>query len=207
MGWVALALVALAAFAALLALRVDRRLWSMVGAALMLAAAGYAWQGQPGLPASDAQAGRPDRMQDDAMVDLRNQMFGRFGMDGAYLTAADALSRTGNARYEVQAILGGIRRDPSGAALWTALGDALARHDGQLSPAAKLAFAQARRLAPTHPGPVFFLGLAQLRANDFAAAEASWRRALALTPADAPYRIEIARRLVMLRQLRAAVGR
>ena len=42
MGWIALLLIAGASFAALVALRVNRRLWSMVGAALMLGAAGAA---------------------------------------------------------------------------------------------------------------------------------------------------------------------
>jgi tetratricopeptide (TPR) repeat protein len=206
MGWAIFFGLALVAFAALALLRIDRRLWSMAGAALMLAAAGYAWQGSPGQPASPAVRDAEARGAGEAMIDLRSQMFGRFGLDGAYLTAADALSRSGSPQYEVQAILGGIRRDGTSVQLWTALGDALARHDRQLSPAAKLAFDHAAQLGPTHPGPPFFRGLALIRMNDFAGAEAAWRRALALTPADAPYRAQIAVRLEMLGRLRAATG-
>ncbi|GGB35146.1 hypothetical protein GCM10011380_25670 [Sphingomonas metalli] len=207
MGWIVLLLLAVCAFAALVLLKVPRALWSMVGAALMLAAAGYAWQGSPGQPASLAQPGRDALVADEGLIDLRARMFGRFGIDGAYLTAADALARSGSSRYEVQAILGGIRRDGRSVQLWTALGDALARHDRQLSPAAQLAFDRAAQLDPRNPGPPFFRGLALVRMNDFAGAEQAWQRALALTPVDAAYRDDIARRLFMLRQLRATLDR
>ena len=40
MGWIALVVLAAAAFGAMIALRVPRLLWSMVGAALMLGATG-----------------------------------------------------------------------------------------------------------------------------------------------------------------------
>ncbi|MFS0771500.1 tetratricopeptide repeat protein [Sphingomonas sp. 1P08PE] len=206
MGWIALLLLAGIAFGALLLLRVGRPLWSLAGAALMLAATGYALQGSPDLPASPAAPDTRLLGSDEAITELRGRMFGRFGIDGAYLTAADALARSGSARYEVEAILGGLRRDGTSVQLWTALGDAIARHDRQLSPAAALAFDRAASLDPRSPAPAFFRGLAQLRMNDFDKAEASWARALAMTPADAAYRPAIASRLDMLRRLRAAVG-
>jgi cytochrome c-type biogenesis protein CcmH/NrfG len=56
-------------------------------------------------------------------------------------------------------------------------------------------------LEPANPGPYFFLGVAQLRSNDFPAARDSWRVALAKTPADAPYRTAIAQRLALLDRL------
>ena len=54
MGYLTLALLGGAAFAALVALRVARPLWSLIGAALFLGAAGYAWQGRPLLASADA---------------------------------------------------------------------------------------------------------------------------------------------------------
>lgn len=206
MGWAMLLLLGMSALAAMVLLRLDRRLWTMAAAAVMLGAAGYAWQGRPSLPAASAAPRNGMLASDEAIIDLRGQMFGRFGSDGAYLTAADALARTGSVRYEVQALLGGIRRDPRSVQLWTALGDALARHDRQFSPPARLALDQAARLNPRHPAPLFFRGLAQVRTSDLAGAEASWQRALALTAADASYRSAIAERLAMLRRLRAATG-
>ncbi len=204
MGWLLLAALVVVAFAALVLLRLPRLLWSMVGAALMLGAAGYAWQGRPTLPAQPARTDTTDAESIDGLVELRTQMFGRYGADGAYLTAADAMARSGSPRYEVQTILGGIRGAPKSAALWTALGDALSRHDrGQLSTPAKFAFDQAIRLAPREPGPRFFLGTAQVRATDFLGAERSWRQALALTAPTASYRPAIVERLSLLTTLRA----
>ena len=49
MGYFWLAAIGVGAFALLAVLKVNRVLWTMVAAALMLGAAGYAWQGQPGL--------------------------------------------------------------------------------------------------------------------------------------------------------------
>lgn len=206
MGWLMLAALMVATAAAMVLLRVPRLLWSMVGAALMLGATGYALQGQPTLP---GQVARPDAdamVPDEGLIDLRTQMFGRYGTESAYLTAADAMARSGSSRFEVQAILGGIRGAPRSAALWTALGDAMVRHDrGELSAPAHFAFDQAIRLAPNEPGPRFFLGMAQVRANDFAGAELSWRRALARTAPNAQYRSAIVERLGLLARLRSAM--
>lgn len=206
MGWAMLALLLAVAFAALVVLRVPRLLWSMAGAALMLGAAGYALQGRPTLPGQPARPDMRASVPDEGLIDLRTKMFGRYGADSAYLIAADAMARSGSPRFEVQAILGGIRGAPNSAALWTALGDALVRHDrGQLSAPARFAFDQAIRLAPREPGPRFFLGLAQVRGNDFAAAERSWRQALTSTAPNASYRNAIAERITLLARLRTAM--
>jgi len=202
MGWIALILIAVAAMAALALLRVDRLLWSMVGAALMLGAAGYAWQGSPTLPASPA---RPDaaRMADDpSLIELRERMLGRFTADAAYLIASDAMARSGERRSAVRAILGGLNRYPQSVMLWTGLGTTLASHDGNaVSPPALFAFRQAIRVAPQHPAPYFFLGLAYVRAADYPAARQAWAKALALSPERASYRRDIAVRLALLDRL------
>jgi hypothetical protein len=206
MGWLMLMLFGIATFVALALLRVPRLLWSMAGAALMLGATGYALQGRPMLAGVPANGKPATQVIDPALADLRAQMFGRFGAESAYLTAADALSRAGSPRYEVDSLLGGIRGTPGSVQLWTALGDALARHDGgRLSPAAVLAFDHARQLGPGHPGPWFFLGVAQLRGDDPLAAQRSWRKALALTSPDASYRDELAKRVELLDRLIGAI--
>jgi len=202
MGWIALILIAVAAMAALALLRVDRLLWSMVGAALMLGAAGYAWQGSPTLPASPA---RPDaaRMADDpSLIELRERMLGRFTADAAYLIASDAMARSGDRRSAVRAILGGLNRYPQSIMLWTGLGTALASHDANVvSPPALFAFRQAIRIAPEHPAPYFFLGLAYVRATDYPAARRAWAKALARCPERASYRRDVALRLALLDRL------
>jgi len=202
MGWLMLILLGIVTFAALALLRVPRLMWSMAGAALMLGATGYALQGRPMLIGSPATGKQDTQVIDPALSDLRAQMFGRFGAESAYLTAADALSRAGSPRYEVDSLLGGIRGTPDSVQLWTALGDALARHDGgRLSPAATLALDRAHQIEPRHPGPWFFYGVAQLRAGDPLKARQAWRRALSLTTSDAPYRGELEKRVMLLDRL------
>jgi cytochrome c-type biogenesis protein CcmH/NrfG len=84
-------------------------------------------------------------------------------------------------------------------ALWTGLGTVLATHDGgRMSPAALFAFSRAMRLAPEHPAPFFFAGLAYVRAGEFAKARPYWARALAVTPAGVSYHGAIAERLALL---------
>jgi cytochrome c-type biogenesis protein CcmH/NrfG len=105
----------------------------------------------------------------------------------------------------VRAILGGLNRYPQSLMLWTGLGTALATHDGNVvSPPALFAFRQAIRIAPEHPAPLFFLGLAYIRANDYPAARQAWAKALALCPERASYRRDIAVRLALLDRLLAS---
>lgn len=191
-GFVLLFALGAAAFAAAVRLGVPRRTWTLVGAALLLGASGYAWQGRPGLRASDA---RPDAVPvavEPALIDLQGRMMGRFTADAAYFTMGDAFLRSGDRDAAARIMLSGTRALPRSYMLWTGLGQNLAIHDGdEVSPAALLAFRQAIRLAPTHPAPYFSLGLAYVRAGDIPKARTMWRRALALTPPGASYRRDL----------------
>ena len=199
MGWVSLAVIGLATLAAMALLRVPRLLWTMVGAALMLGAAGYALQGSPTMPSRDVVANAVGVPDDPTIMDLRDRMFGHDTAQGAYVIAADAMERAGERGAAVQALLGGIRRSPRDGELWTALGTAYAIHDGgQVSPPSLFAFQQAMRVAPLHPGPPFFAGLAYARAGGFVDARGYWRRALQLSPPGTSYRRDIEVRLVLL---------
>lgn len=200
MGLVLLAAVGGAAFVALALLGVGRALWSMAGAALMLGAAGYAWQGRPLLAATPARgtAATPQPLSREAIA-LRESLLGRYSEDAAYLIAADAMMRVGDTGAAARVTLGGVRKLPRSFILWTWLGVTLAADAGnQVSPPALLAFRQAARLAPEHPGPPFYAGFAYVRAGDFARARHYWARALALSPQGTSYRREIALRLALL---------
>lgn len=208
-GFLCLAILAGAAFAALRRLGVPRAWWTMPAAALMLGAAGYAWQGRPGVPGAPAQ-GRPPApvVIEPELIALREQLLGRFTLDAAYLTAADAMTRAGDRRAAAWAMLGGVRKLPRSIAMWTGLGTAIAARDGdQVSPPALLAFNRAAQLAPRHPAPPFYLGLAYARAGDLDRAARLWRHAVALSPEGAPYRRTIARLLFALEAQRATAGR
>lgn len=199
MGWIALALLMAGAFAALLLLGVSRTLTSFLGAALVLGAAGYAWQGRPDQPGAPANGAAATGQVDVGLSQLRLDMFGRYTTGEAYFTAGDALLRTGASHAAVSLYLGGVNAQPRNAALWTALASAYVDHDGgTVSPPARLAFDQAMRIAPDHPGPPFFLGVALVRSGEFREAARYWRRALALAPAGVSYRAPIAERLQLL---------
>ena len=62
------------------------------------------------------------------------------------------------------------------------------------------AFRKAVALAPQAPGPPFLLGQAYLQSGQMAEAKVAWLSALTLAPRDAPYRIKIAERLVLIDQ-------
>jgi Flp pilus assembly protein TadD len=206
MGFVALLVLAAAAFAAMaLWLRVDRLLWSMIGAALCLGGVGYAWQGRPMLGAAAPQRTTTTPPIDIEETQLRDSMFGRFNADTAYLVAADAMTRSGNDDAAARVVLGGLSKLPQSFILWTWAGVTLAAEAGhRVSPPALVAFRQAARLAPEHPAPPYYLGFAYLEAGDVAKTRKLWARAVQLSPDGTPYRIEIARRLALLDRLIAA---
>lgn len=206
MGFVALLLLAGAAFAAMAFwLRVDRLLWSMLGAALCLGGVGYAWQGRPMLGGAAPRQATTTPPIDIEETQLRDSMFGRFNADTAYLIAADAMTRSGNDDAAARVMLGGLSKLPQSFILWTWAGVTLATEAGhRVSPPALLAFRQAARLAPEHPAPPYYLGFAHLEAGDLAKTRALWARAVRLSPEGTPYRAEIARRLALLDRLIAA---
>jgi Flp pilus assembly protein TadD len=102
-------------------------------------------------------------------------------------------------------MLGAVRKLPNSFIAWTWLGTTLASDAGQVQPPALLAFRRAAQLAPEHPAPPFYAGLAYVRMDDLATARSYWRRAFALSPAGTVYRQEIGVRLSLLeRVLRAS---
>ena len=78
-------------------------------------------------------------------------------------------------------------------------------HDGgQVSLAAQFAFRRAWQLAPAGAGTAgSSWGLPMCSPAIWPTAKIAWLRALALTPRDAPYRVDIAERLVMIDQFQA----
>jgi cytochrome c-type biogenesis protein CcmH len=198
-GWLVFASIALLSGVGLWIARYPLRLWTVPATALMLAAAGYAWQGNPALPgkpvAAKAQAGEVD----PEMVALRESLFGRFNLEFAYFTAADAMTRAGSPRQAAWVMVGAVRKLPENAAMWTGLGEKLAENDGnQVSPASKYAFERALALAPGHPGPRFFYGLSLIKEGKFAEARPLWSEAVELAPAGASYRGQLLVRLMLL---------
>jgi cytochrome c-type biogenesis protein CcmH len=192
MAWLLLALMGGAAMAALWLSGMARSLWMYVAAALMLGAAGYAWQQHAALPGHPVTAESRAIEVQEAFVTFRSAIMPGKPGDERILAAADDQLRAGDTAAAGRVMLDAIAADPDDAALWTGLGTVLVAHDeGRLSPAAQFAFRRAQALAPGEPGPPFFLGLAYAQGNDLPAAKPAWERTLALTPPDAPYRTVI----------------
>jgi cytochrome c-type biogenesis protein CcmH/NrfG len=204
-GWLILALLALAAFAAVWRFgRLDAAGLQLLAAALLLAMAGYAWQGRPGLAGSPRAAPENEELPDSAFAQMRGDMLGRFDTADRWLTIAEGYQRRGDTRGAASLIRSALRAHPDNAILWIGYGNALVIHAGGLiTPAANLAFERAARLAPDHPAPRFFFGLALAQSGRLDEAERTWRDLLAGAPADAPWRPQVEEQLRQLEQARA----
>lgn len=201
MGWIIIVGMSLAIWLLLWRVgRVPRLSYELVGAALLLGLAGYAWQGHP------SQAGNPIRPRADTanvdpdMIEQRKAMMGQFGTEAQWLDTADTFGRLGSTRAAVNVMRGAVHAHPKSADLWVGLGNTLVNHgDGMMSPAAQYAFQKAAQLSPDHPGPPFFMGLALAQSGQLDKAEGLWGELLERTPAEAPWRADLEARLSTLR--------
>ncbi|QIG80946.1 tetratricopeptide repeat protein [Stakelama tenebrarum] len=205
-GWLILMGLALAVIGILWLMRFPAKLGTFLLAALVFGAAGYAWQGSPGLSGAPVSTEPVRQPVDPGLVELRNKLFGELTAERPYFIASDAMMRAGKSGRAVQVMLGAVHNSPRNGSLWAWLGLTMAQHDGAITPPARLAFEKALALWPDHPGPVFFLGLAHIRASDFVEARRWWAKALELTPEGANYREDIAQRLMLLDRLLAQAG-
>ena len=88
------------------------------------------------------------------------------------------------------------------------MGNALVGHsDGFISPAAQFAFQRAATIAPAHPGPPFFMGLALAQSGRLAEARTIWAQLASRAPPGAPWKADLDERLVRLDSLIAQAGR
>lgn len=155
-------------------------------AALMIGAAGYALQGRPSLAGSSAEG--TTRRIPLSLKEPRQAILGRFNQSDRWLMIADSFASRGNTGDAVGVIRAGLKAHPDDFPLWIGLGNALIDHAGMITPASDLAFTRARQLAPRHPAPLFFQGLALARAGKREEALALWQQALALVPPGTSYR-------------------
>ncbi len=201
MGWIILLVMALVTggllwrFASL-----PKGALELVAAALLLGIAGYAWQGSPGLAGKPTPPKAESKQPDSEFAKSRAGLMSMMGSNAQVLDTADAFHRQGLDAYSIAVLRGALEKNPRSADLWVGMGNALVIYGGGLmSPSAKLAFDRAAALAPDHPGPPFFLGLAFAQAGQLDRAEATWQALLDRAPADAPWRADVAARLAQLR--------
>lgn len=185
-GWVILLLLVVAALAALRLLGVKGAILQLGAAALLLGCAGYALQGNPGLDGSPRA--RSAEEPPIPLTKMRHAFFGQFSGAEPWLRISEALASRGNTEDAVGVLGSAVRERPDNAALWVGLGNALVDHAKVITPASQFAFNRAAELAPGHPAPAFFMGLALARSGDRDGALALWREVLANAPAEAEWR-------------------
>lgn len=177
-----------------------------IAAALAVAAVGYALTGSPREPAVPAPPRVTDQRLDPEGQQASQALLANFGDIRAWLTLSDALLRAGRTETAVTALESALEANPDSPDLWVQLGIALAAHaNGEVVPAARLAFDRASRLAPDHPAPAYFLGLAWLQSGEPERATEVWRGLLARSAADAPWRPMIERKMAAA-EMMAAMG-
>ena len=133
----------------------------------------------------------------------RQKMFSKIGSDADVLRSADGLQSQGLTLYAIAIIKNGLEKRPQSADLWVGLGNELVIHSGgMMSPAAQLAFQRAEAIAPDHPGPPFFMGLAYAQAGQLDRAETVWRGLLDRSPANASWRPELEQRLLEIERMK-----
>jgi cytochrome c-type biogenesis protein CcmH/NrfG len=208
MGWLALLILAALLIAAMWKLgRFDRPSLQFLASGILLAMAGYAWQGSPGLAGKPLPPPKRQNLPDSQFAKLRGDMLGQVDSASHWLTLAEMYQREGDTQNGANVIHAGLRANPRDADLWVGLGNALVIHaDGMMTPAAELAFRRAENIAPDHPGPKFFYGLALAQTGKFDEAERMWRGLLASAPADASWRPSVEAQLQALAQSRAMQG-
>jgi cytochrome c-type biogenesis protein CcmH len=185
-GWFALLLLLALAAAALWLMRVRGAMLQASGAALLMGAAGYAFQGRPGLPSAPADTALEHEVV--PLTQARHAFYGNFSGEESWMTMSEALARSGNTEDAVGILQNAVGRYPRNAQLWVGLGNALVDHARGLTPPAELAYKRAAELSPGYPAPPFFYGLALARSGDTRSAIILWQQILATAPPNASWR-------------------
>ncbi len=189
-GWIVLALLFAAALGCLWLLRVRGPMLMMTASALLFGCVGYVIQGHPGLAGSPRSAQSLE--SPIPLADVRHAFFGNFSPTEHWLAMSEAFAERGNTQEAVDILTSAVREHPRDAQLWVGLANALVDHAGVLTPASEFAYRRAAELAPGHPAPLFFFGLALARSGDGDSAVALWKQLLASAPDDASWRPMVA---------------
>ncbi len=204
-GWSVLGLLSvLSLFALVFFVRSSKGLWQVAAAAVLLGMAGYALQGRPSLPPAPAQPIEARAVGATQLVEIRADMDESFGSAKRWLVTADSFAKQGDYPLSASYIQSGLRKDPQNADLWSALGlQLMLASEGQMSPAAQLAFDKARAIRPKYPAPYYFAGLARLFAGDLDGAILLWEKTVSLATPTAKWKTRIESQLQAAKALQA----
>ena len=183
-----------------------KQMWPAIAAAVVLGLAGYAWQGSPEQAASPAQPITAKLKAAEALLQMRADMDTGYGIGKQWLITADSYARSGKYDYSAAFIQAGLRQYPKNGDLWAGLGVVLLlAGDGQMSPPAKMAFANARKFAPRNPAPDYFDGLVELFEGRPAKTVEIWQRVADDAPENAVWRPKLESQLGGLKTMLQSV--
>ena len=204
-GWFALGLLSVLSLSVLVFfVRSSKGLWQVAAATVLLGMAGYALQGRPSLPPAPAKPLEASTVGATQLVEIRADMDQSFGSAQRWLVTADSFAKQGDYPLSASYIKSGLRADPQNADLWSALGlQLMLASEGQMSPAAKLAFDKARAIRPIYPAPYYFDGLTRLFAGDLDGAILLWEKTVSLATPNAKWKTRIESQLLAAKALQA----
>lgn len=179
----------------------------LAAAALLIGLAGYSLQGNTRLTGSPA-AERPLKALLPVLpVELAAEFYGRFNAATPWIIIANGYMARGDGENAIATLNSGVRAAPRSSELWIALGNGfVTQNAGRMSPAAELAFAQGLHLAPQHPAPRFFYGLALLQQGRVDDSLNLWREVLREAPAGVSWRPGLAARIAIVEEMRNRQG-
>ncbi|MBA2936478.1 cytochrome C biogenesis protein [Sphingomonas sp. CGMCC 1.13654] len=204
-GWLIFLLLALVVLGLLTwPMRLARPALMLVGAALFTAAAGYAWQGSPGLTGAPSAAAERPLRPDSLFAAERMRFLNHYGETGIALGTADAFNRMGEDEGAAWLLRNAIVKRPNDADLRVGYAHALfVLAKGHVTPAVTLAFDRADAVAkPGNPAPAYFRGLAYLEGGDLDEAQQVWRSLRAALPAASPWIKPMEERIALVDILR-----
>jgi len=168
---------------------------------------GYYWLGSPQLPDAPLQArlekartqqaqmqteGEGARLQ-DLVARVEAHLESKPEDGEGWLVIAPVYVRLGLIDKAVAAFENALRLTPKTPELWSSYGEAATmQSSGVISPKARKAFEEARKLAPQQIKPRFYLALALSQDQNYADAVKAWQGLLADAPEGAPW-VRIAR--------------
>jgi hypothetical protein len=206
-GWLIFAAFALVILGLLAwPVRLGRAGLMLVAAALFTAAAGYAWQGSPGLAGVPAAERDRPMGRDTLFATERLRFLDHYGETGIVLATADAFHRSGQDEAAVGLLHNSTIQHPGDVALRIGYAHALfLLAQGNFTPAVGLAFDRADQIAkPADPAPGYFRGLVLIESGDTAGAERYWRAVYARLPQGSPWVRPLGQQLAMFDMMHAA---
>ena len=180
MGWLIIAVMSVAILAILIfVVKIPRKTWEFVAAALMIGLAGYAWQGHPsyaGAPKSAADSFTDaEREYQELRIAQRKRLDYEFSGARGWHVMADGYTRKGDYESAATVLVNATEKHPNNPDLWVALGNVLdSASNGMVSPAAQYAYRKAATIKPDDPRPIFDMGLALAQSGRLEEARSMW---------------------------------